>query len=96
MNYAPGQCNVQKLHFFMRPEEKEATQLFLSLFKTEPVDQDVVDTAATLYRKWHPSHGIDVNDALLAATTMKTGGRIYTLNMKHYPMPEVIIKKAWE
>jgi len=30
-----------------------------------------------------------VNDAILVATTMQTGGRIYTLNIKHYPMSEV-------
>ncbi len=63
--------------------------------KTAPVDQAVVDAAGTLYRKWHPGHGIDINDALLAATAMLTGGRIFCLNAKHYPMPEVLVKKAW-
>ncbi len=81
--------------FFMRPEEKEATELFMSQFKTAPVDQSIVDAAGALYRKWHPSHGIDVNDAILAATAMQTGGRIFCLNRKHYPMPEVLVKKAW-
>ena len=60
--------------FFMRSEEEEATGLFLSLFKTAPVDQSIVDAAGALYRRWHPSHGIDVNNAILAATAMQTGG----------------------
>jgi predicted nucleic acid-binding protein len=81
--------------FFMRPEEEESTMLFLSQFKTEPVDQGRIDEAALLYRKWHPSHGIDINDAILAATAMQTGGRIFCLNRKHYPMPEVLVTKAW-
>lgn len=81
--------------FFMRPEEEESTMLFLSQFKTEPVDQGRVDEAALLYRKWHPSHGIDINDAILAATAMQTGGRIFCLNRKHYPMTEVLVTKAW-
>ena len=81
--------------FFMRPEEEESTMLFLSQFKTEPVDQGRVDEAALLYRKWHPSHGIDINDAILAATVMQTGGRIFCLNRKHYPMTEVLVTKAW-
>jgi predicted nucleic acid-binding protein len=38
---------------------------------------------------------IDINDAVLAATAMQTGGRIYTLNVKHYPMSGVLVKKAW-
>jgi len=60
-----------------------------------PFDQSIVGAAGALYRKWHPSHGIDVNEAILAATAMQTGGRIFCLNRKHYPMPEVLVKKAW-
>ena len=81
--------------FFMRPEEEEVTALFLSQFKTAPVDQSIVDTAGAIYRKWNPSHGIDINDAILAATAIQTGGRIFCLNRKHYPMPEVLVNKAW-
>jgi len=90
-----GAMQRAEMVFFMRPEEKEATELFMSQFKTAPVDQSIVDAAGTLYRKWHPSHGVDVNDAILAATAMQTGGRIFCLNRKHYPMPEVLVKKAW-
>ena len=81
--------------FFMRPNEEEATMSFLSRFKTEPVTQAIVDLAGTLYRRWHPSHGIDVNDAILAATVVATGGKIMTQNVKHYPMSEVIVEKGW-
>ena len=90
-----GAMQRAEVVFFMRPEEKEVTELFMSQFKTAPVDQSVVDAAGALCRKWHPSHGIDVNDAILAATAMQTGGRIFCLNRKHYPMPEVLVKKAW-
>jgi len=81
--------------FFMRPDEEEETLLFLSQFKTEPVDQRCIDDAASLYRKWQPSHGIDINDAILAATVIQTGGRIFSLTKKHYPMPEALATKAW-
>jgi hypothetical protein len=30
-------------------------------------------------RKWNPRNGTDVNDAILAATVLKTGGKIVTL-----------------
>jgi len=69
--------------------------LFLSQFETAPVDQEVVDAGGTLYRTWNPSYGIDVDDAILAATAMQTGGKIYTLNKKHYPMPDILVDQAW-
>ena len=90
-----GALQRAEVVFFMHPEEKEATELFLLQFKTAPVDQSVVDAAGALYRKWNPSHGIEVNDAILAATAIQTGGRIFCLNRKHYPMPDVLVKKAW-
>ena len=81
--------------FFMRENEKEATLHFLSQFSTAPVNQEIIDNAAQLYRKWHPSHGVDINDAILAATVTQTGGKIYCLNKKHYPMLDVVVEKAW-
>lgn len=90
-----GALQRAEVIFFMRPEEEEATLFLLSQFRTAPVDQEVVDTAGTIYRQWNPSHGIDVNDAILAATAMATGGQIYCLNRKHYPMPNLLVKKAW-
>ena len=80
---------------FMRPAEAPATMSFLSRFKTEPVTQEIVDDAGEIYRRWHPTHGIDVNDAILAATVAATGGKIYTQNVKHYPMPDVAVAKGW-
>ena len=90
-----GAMQRAEVVFFMRSPEETATYLFLSQIKTAPVDQAIVDLAGDLYRSWNPSHGIDANDALLAATSMQTGGVIYTLNTKHYPMPEANVQKAW-
>jgi predicted nucleic acid-binding protein len=42
-----------------------------------------------------PSHGIDINDAILASTAMHYSGKIFTLNKKHYPMPNILVGKAW-
>lgn len=95
-DFYTGAMQRAEVVFFMRPDEQEATELFLSQFKTESVDQKVVDAAAALYRRWNPSHGIDVNDAILAAIVIQTGGRIYTLNVKHYPMSEVNVQRAWK
>jgi len=90
-----GALQRAEIVFFMRPEEEKDTMLFLSQFETAVVDQAIVDKAGGIYRSWNPSHGIDINDAVLAATSMQTGGRIYTLNVKHYPMSGILVKKAW-
>lgn len=90
-----GAVQRAEILFLMRPDEEEATGLFLSQFRTAPVDQTIVDIAGALYRKWNPTHGIDINDAFLAATAMNTGGRVFSLNTKHYPMEDVLVTKAW-
>jgi predicted nucleic acid-binding protein len=90
-----GALQRAEVVFFMRPVEEEATLLFLSQFQTASVDQLIIDKAAELYRQWNPRNGIDINDAILAATTLHVGGKIYTLNTKHYPMPEVAVQRAW-
>ena len=90
-----GVMQRAEIVFFMRASEEKATLNLLSQFLTVPVDQSIIDEAGILYRKWHPSHGIDINDAILASTVQHTGGKIYCLNVKHYPMPEVVAEKAW-
>lgn len=90
-----GALQRAEVLFFMRPGEEEATLGLFSQFKTAPVDQDIVDAAAALYRRWNPSHGVDVNDAMLAATVRATGGKLYCLNTRHYPMDDVLVERAW-
>ncbi len=90
-----GALQRAEVLFFMRPDEEEATLGLFSQFKTAPVDQRIVDAAAAMYRRWNPSHGVDVNDAMLAATVRATGGKLYTLNTRHYPMDDVLVERAW-
>ena len=90
-----GAMQRAEIVFFMRPHEEEKTLQFLSLFQTAPADQQVIDVAGRIYRDWNPSHGVDIHDAILAATAMVTGGKIYTLNAKHYPIPDIVVEKAW-
>jgi hypothetical protein len=90
-----GAMQRAEIVFFMRADEEAGTLSLLSRLKTQPVTQPIVDLAGTLYRRWHGSHGIDVNDALLAASAAATGGRIVTQNIRHYPMPDVSAEKGW-
>jgi predicted nucleic acid-binding protein len=91
-----GAMQRAEVVFFMRPAEESTTLLFLAQFQTASVDQQIIDKAGEIYRKWNPRNGTDVSDAILAATVLQTGGIIYTLNSKHYPMPEVTIQRGWK
>ena len=90
-----GAMQRAEIVFFMRKNEQERTFSLLSLFQTHPVDERIVDQAGEFYRRWHPSHGIDPNDAILAATVMLYGGKIITQNTSHYPMPEISVERGW-
>lgn len=90
-----GALQRAEIIFFMRPHETAATLQLLAQFRTHAVTEDVVDHAGTLFRQWHPSHSIDVNDALLAAMVLSSQARLFTLNVKHYPMPGLRLIKGW-
>lgn len=90
-----GAIQRAEIVFFMKPQEEHPTELLLTQFQTAEINRTIIDQGGRLYRKWHPSHGIDVNDALLAATALESGGTIFTLNTRHYPMPELHVQKAW-
>jgi hypothetical protein len=90
-----GAMQRAEILFFMRSGEEEITMDLLSLFTTHPVDEHIIDHAAAFYRQWNPSHGIDPNDAILAATVAVYGGRIITQNTSHYPMSHISVQKAW-
>ncbi len=90
-----GAMQRAEIVFFMKPKEEKQTLDLLSMFKTCPVDKAIIDQAGKYYRKWNPSHGVDPNDAILAAIVSLHGGRIITLNMTHYPMPDIIVHKGF-
>ncbi len=90
-----GAMQRAEITFFMRDEERDNTLRFLSHFRTAPVTEKIIEGASELYRIWRPSHGIDVNDAILAATAQETGGMIFCQNVKHYPMPDIMVRRGW-
>jgi len=40
------------------------------------------------------SHGVEIADALVAAAATVSGFRLWTMNRKHYPMPDVEMYEA--
>jgi predicted nucleic acid-binding protein len=71
----------------MRPSEQDTTRSLLSTLVWHPVDEQIAERAGELGRQWLPSHHhIDSADLAIAATTIGTGSRLLTRNVRHFPM----------
>lgn len=71
----------------MRTPEEDGTRSLLSTLVWHPVDAEVAEEAGSLGRRWLPSHhAIDSADLAIAATAIRTGSRLLTRNVRHFPM----------
>lgn len=85
-----------EVRFFLQPNEETAADRLFSRLAVEPLTEPIVRLGAELYKRYHPSHGLDENDALLAPTAMVTNGTIHTLNVRHFPMPGLRVERGWD
>jgi predicted nucleic acid-binding protein len=70
------------------PNEHAAlTSLFMAL-TCVPIDQEIGRRAGDYLKRYKRSHGVDLGDALIAASTVVNGAMLWTRNRKHYPMKE--------
>jgi hypothetical protein len=51
-----------------------------------PIGEEIGERAGSFMRHFGKSHGIDIPDAIIAATAEHHGLRLATLNVKHFPM----------
>jgi predicted nucleic acid-binding protein len=69
-------------------------KLFRALFEKMvcvPVDFDVSIRAGEYLRRYGPSHGVDLVDAVIASTAISLQKHLATLNLKHFPMfPDLV------
>ncbi len=69
-------------------EHTALTSLFLAL-TCVPIDQEIGRRAGDYLRRYEKSHGVDLGDALIAATAVMSNASLWTRNRKHYPMKEL-------
>lgn len=60
-----------------------------ALMTAVPIDADIGRRAGHYLRLYRASHGLDLGDALIAATASIHGVPLWTRNRKHYPMKDV-------
>lgn len=73
----------------MRPSEEVATRTLFAALEWHPLDDTIAEIAGGLGRRWLPAHqGIDAADLAIAATADLLHARLFTRNVRHFPMIE--------
>jgi predicted nucleic acid-binding protein len=92
MSMDPLLCSVvtvAELWAGARPAEHDAlNQLFNSLI-TVPVSAAIAKQAGAHLLQYSKSHGLELGDALIAASAQATAAKLWTRNRKHYPMKNI-------
>jgi predicted nucleic acid-binding protein len=81
--------NVAELWAGARPNEHETLDRLFASLTCVPVDRDVSRQAGVYLRRYRNSHGVELGDALIAATAVAASAVLWTRNRKHYPMKEI-------
>jgi predicted nucleic acid-binding protein len=69
-------------------EHDMLTNLFRALVCV-PIDAKTGHKAGDFLRTYSKSHGLDLGDALIAASAVLNGILLWTRNRKHYPMKDI-------
>lgn len=86
---AVSAITVAELHVGVREgHERQALDALLATFQILPLDAETARQGGLLRRDYGKSHGVGLNDALIAATARNHDLPLATLNHKHYPMLE--------
>lgn len=80
---------VAEIEAGLREAERPVVEGLLDKLSVLPLDSEIARTGGRFRREHGRSHGVLLPDALIAATVVNHGGILYTLNRKHYPMPEL-------
>lgn len=72
-------------------KERAVLTTFLDTFQAITLDAELAAEGGLLRRDYGKTHGIGLNDALIAATALKHKLQLITLNAKHYPMVKQVL-----
>jgi predicted nucleic acid-binding protein len=76
-----------------RGEDSRIENLFLVL-ETVPLSAEIGKKAGNYLHVYSKSRGVELGDALIAATAHVHALRLWTLNKKHYPMKDLELYSA--
>ena len=73
----------------MRESERDAIERLFSETTCVPIDEEIGKRAGDYLRAFHASHGVELADALIAASASVHQLQVWTRNRKHFPMKDV-------
>jgi predicted nucleic acid-binding protein len=82
--YSP--VSVAELWAGARPNEHDPINNLFRSLTCIPIDQEIGYQAGVFLRLFRKSHGVEIADALIAASAVASTAELWTLNRKHYPM----------
>ena len=85
--YSP--VSVAELWAGARPGEYDALDSLFRALACAPIDEETGRQAGSYLRRYRRSHGVEITDALIAASAVANRAELWTRNHKHYPMKEV-------
>ena len=80
--------NQAELWAGARPSEYDRIGELFAALVCAPVDAEVGRRAGDYLRRYRKSHGVELGDALIAATAVANRAMLWTRNRRHYPMKE--------
>jgi len=83
---------VAELHAGARGDrERQLLRDFTASFEVVPADSSICEAGGDLRAEYGPSHGVDLIDAIIAATSLLHQLPLVTLNGKHFPMLQNVV-----
>jgi predicted nucleic acid-binding protein len=81
--------NQAELWAGARPSERESLEELFGALVCASADAEVGRRAGDYLRRYRKSNGVELGDALIAATAVANRAVLWTRNRKHYPMKEL-------
>lgn len=81
--------SVAEIFAGARKTESARLETLFLILETLPISEMVGKEAGRYLQKYPKSHSLESGDALIAASASVAGLSLWTLDKKHYPMPEV-------
>lgn len=78
-----------EIHAGIRPGEETLAEAFFRARGEVVLDGIAGRHAGSFLARYAASHGLEIADALIAAAAVTAGLHLWTLNRRHYPMPEL-------
>ena len=72
-----------------RSDEYDALNSLFRALTCIPIDEEAGHQAGVYLRQYRRSHGIEIADALIAASAVANKAQLWTRNRKHYPMKDL-------